>query len=62
MKMTVFWDVASCSLVEVTDVSEVLTASITVLMMKVVAVMMEVVRTSEKSVNLYQTTRRNTPK
>jgi hypothetical protein len=28
MKMTVFWDVARCSLVEVTDVSEVLAASI----------------------------------
>jgi hypothetical protein len=28
MKMAVFWDVAPCSLVEVTNVSEVLAASI----------------------------------
>jgi hypothetical protein len=28
MKMAVFWDVALCSLVKVTDVSEVLSASI----------------------------------
>jgi hypothetical protein len=28
MKMTVFWDVTPCSLVEIKDISEVLTASI----------------------------------
>jgi hypothetical protein len=50
MKMTIFWDVAPCSLVEV--VSEVLAACIT-------AMMMEAASTSEKSVNFYQTTRRN---
>jgi hypothetical protein len=32
--MTVFWDVAPCSLVEVTDDSEVLAASIIALMME----------------------------
>jgi hypothetical protein len=32
MKMAVFWDVAPRSLVELTDVSEALTASIIVLM------------------------------
>jgi hypothetical protein len=53
--MTVFWDVAPCSLVEVTDVSEVLTASI------FIALMMEVVSTSKTSVNFYQTTRHNIP-
>jgi hypothetical protein len=45
MKMTV-WDVAPCSLYKITDVSEVLTASII---------------TSETSVNFYQTTRCNIP-
>jgi hypothetical protein len=28
MKMTVFWDVAPCSMIKLTDVSEVLTAFI----------------------------------
>jgi hypothetical protein len=28
LKVTVFWDVAPCSIVKITDVSEVLTASI----------------------------------
>jgi hypothetical protein len=37
-----------------TDVSEVLTAAI-------IALMMEAVSTSEKSVNFYETTRRNIP-
>jgi hypothetical protein len=47
MKLTVFWDVVSCSLVEVTDVSEVLTASI-------IALIMEAASTSETSLNFYQ--------
>jgi hypothetical protein len=34
MKMIVFWDVAPCCLVELTDVSEVLTASIRTMMME----------------------------
>jgi hypothetical protein len=46
--MAVFWVVAACSLVEVTDVSEVLA-------------MMEVASTSETSVNFYQNTRRYNP-
>jgi hypothetical protein len=50
MKMAVFWAVAPCSLAEVTDVSEVLTASI------IIALMIESVSTSE-----YQTTRRKNP-
>jgi hypothetical protein len=44
MKFRVFWDVASCSTVLLTDVSEVLTAS-------VVRAMIEAVRTSETSIN-----------
>jgi hypothetical protein len=51
--MTVVWDVAPCSLVEVTDVSEVLAASI--------IRVMEAASTSENSVNFYQTTRHNIP-
>jgi hypothetical protein len=46
MKMTVFWDVAPCSLVEVS---------------LLIALMMEAESTSETSVNFYQTTRRNNP-
>jgi hypothetical protein len=45
MKMTVAWDAAPGILTELTDVSEVLTASITGEMIKVVS-------TSETSVNL----------
>jgi hypothetical protein len=44
-----------CSLVNFTDVSEVLTASI------IRAIMMEAASTYETSVNFYQTTRRNIP-
>jgi hypothetical protein len=47
--MAVFWAVAPCSLVEV---SEVLAASI-------IALMMEEASTSETSVNFHQITRRN---
>jgi hypothetical protein len=52
MKMTVFWDVVLCSLV---DVSEVLAASI------IRAVMMEAASTSEMSVSFHQTTWCNIP-
>jgi hypothetical protein len=48
MKMALFWDVAPCSLVDLTDVSEELTA--------VIALMMETVISSEMSVSIYQTT------
>jgi hypothetical protein len=43
--MTVFWDVARCSLVEVYRIS----------------LMMEAARTSETSVNFYHITRRSIP-
>jgi hypothetical protein len=48
-KMTVFWDVAPCSLV--------LAASV----IGAVTLMMEAASTSETSENFYQTTRRNIP-
>jgi hypothetical protein len=44
LKITVFWDVAPCSLVE-TD--------------RLIALMMEAVSTSETSINFYQITRLN---
>jgi hypothetical protein len=56
MKMAVFWVVAPCSLVKVTNVSDVLAASI------IRAMTMEAARTSKTSVNFYQTTRRYNPK
>jgi hypothetical protein len=46
MKMTVFWDVSPCSLVQID---------------RLIALMMEAVSTSETSINLYWTTRRNIP-
>jgi hypothetical protein len=51
--MAVVWDVAPCSLLEIDrrfrgDVV-------------IIALIMEVVNTSETSVNIYQTTRRNIP-
>jgi hypothetical protein len=52
--MAVFWAVAPCSLVESTNVSEVLAASI-------FALMMEAARTSETLVNFYQPARRYNP-
>jgi hypothetical protein len=58
MKMTIFWDVEPCRLVDFTDVSEVLTTSI-IRATIIRSLMMEVVRTSETSVNFYQTTRCN---
>jgi hypothetical protein len=48
--MAVFWIVTLCSLVDFTDVSEVLAA-----------LMMEVASTSVPSVNVYQTTQRKNP-
>jgi hypothetical protein len=50
--MAVFWYIAPCSLV-LTDVSEE--------HVFIIALMMEGVRSSETSVNIYQTTRRNIP-
>jgi hypothetical protein len=51
----VFWDVAPCSRVALTDVSDiVLTAGIIVMIMVTV-------RNSETSVSFYQTARRNIP-
>jgi hypothetical protein len=55
MKITVFWNVAPCSLEDVFDVSEVLTVSI----IRAVTLMIEAVSTSETSVNFCQTTQRN---
>jgi hypothetical protein len=52
MKVAVFWVVALCSLVEVTDISEVLTASI---IRALIALMMSA-STSETSINFFQTT------
>jgi hypothetical protein len=56
LKMSVFWDVARCSLVEFTDVSETLAASGTRATM-----IMEAAGASKTSVNFYQTTRFNIP-
>jgi hypothetical protein len=53
VNVTVFWDIALCISYQFTDVSEML-ASIMVLMMKAAD-------TSETSVNLCETTRRNIP-
>jgi hypothetical protein len=52
MIMTVFWDVAPCSLVEV-DLSEVLTASFII---RSIALMMEAIITSETSAYFYEIT------
>jgi hypothetical protein len=49
MKMSVFWVVAPCSLVEVYWDSEA------------IALMMKAASTSKTSVNFYKTTRRNKP-
>jgi hypothetical protein len=58
MKMTVFWVVAPCSLVEFINASEV----IAVFINSIIVLMMEAASTSETSGNFYQTTRRNNPK
>jgi hypothetical protein len=50
MKIIGFWDVAPCSLLQYTDVSQVRTAS------SIRALMMEAVRTSETSVYSNETT------
>jgi hypothetical protein len=55
MRMTVFWDVAQGSLI---DVLEVLAASISA---SIIALMMMAASTFETSVNFYQTTQRNIP-
>jgi hypothetical protein len=55
--MAVFWVVALCSLVEGHDVSEVLAASI----IRAIILMIEAASTSDASINLYQTARRNNP-
>jgi hypothetical protein len=47
MKMTVYWDVAPYSLVERTDISEVLTASI------IITVTIEAVSTPEMLIHFY---------
>jgi hypothetical protein len=57
MKFRVFWDVAPCSHVKLTDVSEVLTASI----IRAVALLMEAVRASEPSVTNNVNTQRYIP-
>jgi hypothetical protein len=54
MKFRVSWDVLPSSQVTLTDVSEVCTTSI-------IALVMEAVRTSETSVNIYLTTRQYIP-
>jgi hypothetical protein len=56
MKLTVFWDVALCSLVETNQHfrGEVLTAT-------TITLMMETVSTSETSVSFYKTTWCNIP-
>jgi hypothetical protein len=53
MKMKIFWDIASCSLIEI-GVSEVHN-------MSSIAVMTEAVRTSETSVYFNKTSRRYIP-
>jgi hypothetical protein len=55
MKMTVFWDVASCSLIEIDQHLRCAYC----LHHKIIALMMETVNTSETSVNFYETTRCN---
>jgi hypothetical protein len=57
MKFRLFWDVAPCSHVKLTDVSAVLTADIT----RAMALFMEAVRASETSVNFNVTTQRYIP-
>jgi hypothetical protein len=52
MEMAVVCVIAPCNLVEVTDVSEVLAASI---IRAIITLMMEAASTSEMSVNLQQT-------
>jgi hypothetical protein len=53
MKFAVFWDIAPCSLVKFTDVSDVFTAFVSHL------IMMEAVNTSDVPVNVCQAARRS---
>jgi hypothetical protein len=55
MKTTVFWDVAPCSLLEVVQ------SCILPLLSGLIALLIEVVRTSETSVYYHETTRRYIP-
>jgi hypothetical protein len=57
LKMTTFWDIALCSLVEVEQRFRGSYCRHHAL----IALMMEAVRTSETSVNFYETTRRRNP-
>jgi hypothetical protein len=59
MKFRVIWDVLPCSQI-LTDVSEMRTAFI-IRAMNIIALMMEAVRTSETSANIYLTTRQYIP-
>jgi hypothetical protein len=54
VKMTIFWDTATCSLVNLTGVSSVLTALIFRLI-KLISLRMEAASTSETSVSFYET-------
>jgi hypothetical protein len=57
MKMAAFWDIAPLVWYKMADVSEVLVA----IVIRSIALKMEAVRTSETSVNFYETIRRNIP-
>jgi hypothetical protein len=57
LKMTVFWDVAPCSLVEI----EQRFRGTYCLSLHAIVLVMEAVSTSETSVSFYHTTRRNIP-
>jgi hypothetical protein len=65
MKMAVFWDVAPCSLVGLSYVSEELTASIIrvmrVMRVMIITLMMKAVSSSEMPLNIYQTMWHNIP-
>jgi hypothetical protein len=58
MKITVLWDVAPCCLIEVCRCFK---GAYCLHHQVIIAMMMEVVITSETSTNFYQTTRRNIP-
>jgi hypothetical protein len=57
----VFWVLLLAVSLKLTDVSEVLTASINIALISLVALMMESVSTFETSINLYETARHNIP-
>jgi hypothetical protein len=58
MKITLFWNVAPCSLEKFTDVSDVFNST---QIRTIIALLMEAATTSETSVNFCQTTPRNVP-